>query len=203
MSFVDNVGHELVKVAEYGLIVIALVIVAFCAVMVAKERIMFRGIYRFVEVTRLDWANSQHAEQIGSNPVISRNALLGFTTAVFNPILRGLPSIFNRIPRLRRSARARSNITWFVAYITYLPALLLLLVGVLGLLSVEIQLAALKPTEAQAQDQVNQGLSGFKQTVLSKINNATEAKGYAFANDSNTVIIRMEDDINKNMVSYG
>jgi hypothetical protein len=89
---------------------------------------------------------------------------------------------------------------WFFAYITYLPALLLLLVAILGLLTVEIQLAALKPTEANAQAQVDAGLSDFKGQILAKINNATQASSLAYASASNAVLSDLESSVNDGMV---
>lgn len=91
---------------------------------------------------------------------------------------------------------------WFFAYITYLPALLLLLVALLGLLTIEIQLAALKPTEASAQAQVDAGLSGFKDQIRAKINNATQASSLAYSSASNAVLSDLENSVNNGMVCH-
>ena len=211
MTFVDRVGADLVKVAKFGIIAIALVILAFTALMVIQQRFTFRAVAEYVDLTRQGWREDVDLQQYTPNAerdlhhldrdgALSRTALLGFATAVFNPFLRFLPRVFKRVPPLRKSARARSNMTWLVAYITYLPALLLLLVGLLGLFSVEIQLAALKPTEAKAQEQVNEGLSGLKATALAKLNAVTEEKSIKFANDSNRAIIVLETNVNENLV---
>lgn len=135
--------------------------------------------------------------------VLSTPTLLGFITASGNPLLRTfLPWLMDKIPPLRKSKRARSNFTWFFAYITYLPALLVLLVALLGLLTIEIQLAALKPAEGEAQKQVDQGLSGFRGTVMDHINNSTRNTSSTFAGNSNKIILDLQNSINDDMVSF-
>ena len=216
-SFVDDVGQGLIKVAQYGIIAICVFILLYIASMVFVERRYYRSLTDYVDQSRAQWAEDMdpHKDyaylptQAGSgigradiDRVLSTHTLLGFIASSNNPLLRSfLPWCMDKIPPLRRSPRARSDVTWFVAYITYLPALLLLTVAVLGLVSIEIQLAALKPTEANAQQQVNQGLSSFRSGILEKVNNATYEQSAAYSNGTNTVLLGMQSDLNDKMVS--
>lgn len=172
--------------------------------MVLKERFAFRSLSDFVESSRTTWLNDMSTpngiSRIDADNALSTSTLLGFLQTSSNPLLRWLSNTLNRIPWMKRSPRAPSNTMWFFAYITYLPALLLLLVAILGLLTVEIQLAALKPTEANAQAQVDAGLSDFKGQILAKINNATQASSLAYASASNAVLSDLESSVNDGMV---
>lgn len=186
--------------------------------MVFLERRRFAGLAEYIERCREEWASdmgtkygdnynygsslaAQSFNRDDVNRVLTGTALLGFLACSQNTLLRSyLPKMMNRIPRLRQSPRARSNITWFAAYITYLPALLLLAVSLFGLLTIEVQLAALKPTEKTAQEQVNNGLDSFKDDILARINSASAAKSLEFAQGSNAVIMGMQNGVNDNMV---
>lgn len=182
--------------------------------MVFVERRWYADLSDYVDRCRASWANdmtstSQQGYGAYTNTfqrsdmerVIDRPALLGFIGSSHNALLRAwLPRLMDRIPRLKRSPRARSNVTWFVSYITYTPALLLLAVALLGIISIEIQLAALKPTEKTAQRQVNTGLSSFKESIIAQVNNATAEKSQQYANSSNIVLLGVQNGINEDMV---
>ncbi|KAK9897961.1 hypothetical protein P389DRAFT_210332 [Cystobasidium minutum MCA 4210] len=215
-TFVDEVGHTLVKVAQYGIIVIVVFILLHISAMVFLERRWFADLSEYVDRSRETWASdlsssSIHGTARVSNSfnrqdmdrVINAPALLGFIGSSRNPLLRSwLPRFVNRVPAIRRSPRARSNLTWFVSYITYTPALLLLAVALLGLVSIEIQLVALKPTEKTAQDQVNTGLSSFRESIVAQVNNATVEKSMQYANGSNTALLNVQNGINEDMFGW-
>lgn len=213
-AFVDDVGHSLVKVAQYGIIAIVVIIIIYISAMVFLERRWFADLADYVGRSRVAWTSDMasypsHTNAAGRQSfyredmdrVISAPTLLGFIGSSRNPLLHTwLPRFFDRIPALRRSPRARSNATWFVSYITYTPALLLLAVALLGIFSIEVQLAALKPTEKNAQDQVNTGLASFKGDILSQVNNATAEQSYQYANHSNVALLNVQKGINEDMV---
>lgn len=183
--------------------------------MVYVERRHFRSLADYVYASRAQWVDDMEQSRqdaylpgqsggIGRSDVdrvLSTSTLLGFIASSSNPLLRSwLPWTMRKIPAFHRSPRARSNATWFVAYITYLPALLLLALAAFGIVSIEIQLAALKPTEATAQKQVDQGLGEFKGTILARVNNATYEQSVAYSNGTNAVLLKMQNDLNDNMV---
>jgi hypothetical protein len=189
-------------------------IVLYISALAFLETRWFADLKEYVDDSRATWttdmihhhedapkhANSLHRSDV--DRVMTGHMLLGFVGNSRNPLLRTwLPKFMNRVPPFKRSPRARSNLTWFVSYITYLPALLLLAMALLGLLSIEIQLAALKPTEKTAQDQVNTGLASFKGDILAQINSKTAETSRQYANGSNTVLLGMQNGINEDMVS--
>lgn len=221
LSFVDNVGNEIVKVAQYAIIGICVIIVLFIGALVFQHRMWYNSLVGYVNVSRLAWAEDMgvaqsqqqsyhlptgHGGGIGRSDVDriwSTATLMGFVAASTNPILRTfVPWVSNRVPPLKRSPRARSNFTWFMAYVTYLPALLLLLVAVLGLLTNEIQLAALKPTEARAQGQVDEGLSSIRGSIIDSLNDRTRNSSIAYANGTNTVLLGVQNGINDDMFGW-
>lgn len=211
----DDVGQSLVKVAQYGIIAIVVIIVLYISAMVFMERRWFVDLADYVDRSRATWASDMAIRpdniygQVGQlhqndlDRVINAPALLGFIGSSRNPLLRTwLPKLVDRIPPLRKSPRARSNATWFVSYITYTPALLLLAIALLGIVSIEIQLAAMKPTEKNAQDLVNTGLTSFKSDILAQVNNVTAEKSTQYANESNVALMTVQNGINEDMVSY-
>lgn len=202
--------------AKYGIIAICIFILLYLGAMVFVERRYYRSLSDYVEISRRQWADDLYLDHNYSylpgqassgfnraeiDRVLSKHTLLGFIASSSNPLLRCfLPWVMNKIPPLRRSPRARSNLTWFVAYITYLPAVLLLTIAVLGLVSIDVQLAALKPTEAQAQKQVDQGLGDFKSTIVERVKNATYEQSAQYSNRTNVVLLNMQNNLNDHMV---
>ena len=216
MAFVDDVGHSLVKVAQYSIIAICVLIVLYIGAMVFIERSWYASLQDYVQVSRSTWisdmslsaaertagANRDGIGREDADRVLNAHTLLGFIGASSNPVLRTfVPWFADLVPPLRRSPRARSNFAWFMAYVTYLPALLLLTVAVLGLVSIEIQLAALKPTEASAEKQVDQGLAQFRGSILDRINAATYEQSAEYSNKTNEVLMALESGLNDDLVS--
>ncbi|CCA71114.1 related to plasma membrane fusion protein PRM1-Laccaria bicolor [Serendipita indica DSM 11827] len=110
------------------------------------------------------------------------------------------------LSRVRRSVRLPrtgvSNISWFFAYITYPPALLCLLIGILGLIAVSIQ-DALFRRAFNALDNVDDEIAhaigsagNWTQKITGEIEDAISTDSQKYASAVNSWMENVSGDIN-------
>ncbi|KAG0143182.1 hypothetical protein CROQUDRAFT_49155 [Cronartium quercuum f. sp. fusiforme G11] len=189
-SFLDKVG----KIISAGLrIIILILLVAIIVIFlfnVVRERFFYKRMVKKVDEARDVWL-------YGSRDSFSSSNLLAFFHNVQNPFASTMTN------KLLRSKRPRTfRLPWFLAYITWPSALLFLGVGLLGLLVVEVQLFALHGVRNQAVNQANSGVSDMTNLLADKINSQTANISARFAEDTNSVIIRFQSDVNDHMLGW-
>ncbi len=96
-----------------------------------------------------------------------------------------------------RGLRKQVLIRWFVAYITSLPALFILLLGIAGLISCLFQYILLKQIEQETPALAAQ-VGEFTGNVVVALNNASES----WAVGANTVILATNDEINSDVFGW-
>ncbi|KAF2141239.1 uncharacterized protein K452DRAFT_37019 [Aplosporella prunicola CBS 121167] len=95
------------------------------------------------------------------------------------------------------SVRKQTAVRWVVAYCTTVPALLILALGLAGLLACLCQYILLKTIEKEVPALAAQ-VGDFAEDVVYALNNASEA----WANGTNTAIIKMNTELNDNIFSW-
>ncbi len=75
---------------------------------------------------------------------------------------------------------------WFFHYVFHPPALACFLIGFLGLLSVELQILAVRPLENKFNAQVSASVDQFSSTIASSINASMYNQSATYANTINT-----------------
>lgn len=102
-----------------------------------------------------------------------------------------------RLTKKVTNPRKAIMIRWFVAYITSVPALFVLLLGIAGLLSCLFQYILLKQVEAETPALAAQ-VGAFTGTVVTALTNASEQ----WAVGANSVVKSTNDDINSNVFGW-
>lgn len=203
-SVIDDLGRDLIKLSKIGivvLIVLALILVALnCLLTWYKWRCM----HRHFDSTREAWSTDPTLYQTdfrGTPTVsLSNHNLLLLEAASAHPILT---IITNRMARIfRLSPQGATHLSWFFNYVFHAPALACLLIGLLGVLSVQIQLFALGPIADHYRAQSASTASDFSNKIATSINDSMYNQSAAYARDVNVRIDEMQNTINNGIFGW-
>ena len=160
-SVVDDLGRDLVKMVKIGtailIVLIVLLIAANCWLEWYKWRAMkdhFRRIKDDLRsdpgVTTLEVGNELYART-------SNHDLMSIEGTMAHPWVTKIILFFQRWMNPAR----RDKIIFFAHYVFHPPALACFLIGVFGLLSVEIQLLAIGPIQHKYEQQASTSVSNL------------------------------------------
>ena len=102
-----------------------------------------------------------------------------------------------KLTKRTKSDRKTIMIRWFIAYITSVPALFVLLLGIAGLVSCLFQYILLKQVEAETPA-LSAQVGAFTGTVVTALTNASEQ----WAVGANAVVKSTNDEINSNLFGW-
>ncbi|MBW0512715.1 hypothetical protein O181_052430 [Austropuccinia psidii MF-1] len=188
-SFIDEIGKILSSGIKLIILAILIVIIIITLCNMLKEWFLWKRRLIHLQRSRNAWLSS-------SVHSLSSPKLLSFLQSMQNPLVSRLTNRF--------SAKGASShrVPWLLAYLTWPSALMFLGAGLLGLLVVEGQLAALDRLRNRAVQQANSGVTDLTQLVANRINQETGNSSAAFANSTNTVILRFQNDVNDHMLGW-
>jgi hypothetical protein len=204
-SVVDDLGHDLLKIARIGtgiiLIVVVLLLLWHCFV----EWWKWRSLRSHLENTRLAWM---------SDPTVHNRGLQGAAPAVemtdhnlltlgatmqhplLNRIANWISSKFNLTPT------QYSNLQFFFHYVFHPPALACFLIGLFGILSVELQLLAIFPIESKFNGRTASAISDFSNTIATNINTSMYNQSSAYATSVNSNITIFQNGVNDGLFGW-
>jgi len=179
-SIVDDIGGPLVRIAQTTAFILIGLVVAVALASALIEWYRFRQVQKTIDDVRELWTdpNAPRATSLPTLQLTDENILtlhaqleqgLGTRTSAF------LARIFKLQPQ------TRDTIAWFIAYTTYPPALMCLVIGAVGIAATLIQLALIKPLEntfANAEDII---IGNFTQNIENEITNAIGIDSAAYA----------------------
>ncbi|KAG0319646.1 plasma membrane fusion protein prm1 [Dissophora globulifera] len=88
---------------------------------------------------------------------------------------------------------------WFIFYISHPPAVVCLVIGLLGLALVYSQIALIDFTKAHYQPTLKTLVINLSQTIFRLVNDMMATASVAFANETNAGVISLETDLNANV----
>ncbi|KAG8956681.1 plasma membrane fusion protein prm1 [Tulasnella sp. 424] len=197
-SVVDQLIHDLIKVAKIGcfllLGVAILMIIGNC----------FVQWYRWQSLkATLDRVREEETTTItGAGPMmeLSDRNLMSVASSIENPFAARVAYILTRV--LRLSPQKNINIRFFLNYIFYAPALACFLIGFFGLISVQLQLAAVHPIQQHYSAQVATQVNNFAQTIADGVNGDMLAQSTAYANSVNGQIDTLQTSVNQGVFGW-
>lgn len=205
-SVVDDLGRDLVKITKIGvglLILLAfLMILGNCFVQWWHWRCMMRNLER----TRRAWASDPTVVQVASGPnqkptlQMTDHNLLTLLSTQHHPLLTHWANLITK--RLGLSHSQHNNLRFFFAYAFHMPALTCLLIGVLGILSVQLQLAAIGPIQAHYSKQVASSIGDFTSTIATNINTSMQNQSAEYVNGINSHSLSIQTSINDNVFGW-
>ncbi|KAG5720326.1 Plasma membrane fusion protein PRM1 [Termitomyces sp. T112] len=204
LSVVDDVGHDIIQTAKIGtviLIVLALVLVGLNCLL---EWYKWRCMKRHLEYTRQAWTSDPtmvHA-QVASAPVVTLtdHNLMMLNVSSAHPLLARIANNISKL--LRLSPLQHTHLQWFFNYIFHPPALACLLIGLIGLLSIQIQLAAMGPLIAKYQQRSTDATANFSNTIFTAINGSMYNQSATYANEVNARVDTIQTTINDGVFGW-
>ncbi|KAK1226080.1 plasma membrane fusion protein prm1 [Marasmius sp. AFHP31] len=203
-SVVDDVGRDLIKIAKIGVIIMIVLALILIALNCALEWYKWRCQLNNMEYTRQAWANDRTVSYTGpaSQPSVTlsnHNLLMLHATTAHPLITRIVNQVSNR---LNLSAITQTRMSWYLSYIFHNPALACFLIGFFGLLSVQIQLAAIGPLQAKYAEREAAAVSDFSNTIFTSVNDSMYNQSAAYANDVNGRVDTMQTTINQGVFGW-
>jgi len=197
-SFIDDIGHELAKSVKTLLgitgIVLALIIVG-CAVW---ERSRYR---KYLQGVQDALTAVQPVDEGKSRPYFTGPGFLSLLALVNNPSLASALSKLEGKTRLSASTYAR--LFWFLSYVFHPWALPFLVLGLFGLIIIEIQLAIINgPVRDHMQDVASDGVADFSNSLTSTVNANLQNSSSTFSTESNELIVALETALNDDLFDW-
>lgn len=211
-SFVDDLGHDLVKFARIGAGIIVLVAVLLILGNMALAWWRWSNFQEHLEYVREAWSsdpNAVRAPKTSSSTfapnqpptmTMTNHNLMIFLNNSESPLISRL--VDQACAKLRLSYRVNTGIRFFLSYTTYPPALICLLIGALGLLSVELQLAAIHPLEAHYTSQVSSSVSNFSTSIATQLNANMANQSATYADSVNSQILAVQTTLNEGVFGW-
>ncbi|ETW83308.1 hypothetical protein HETIRDRAFT_474453, partial [Heterobasidion irregulare TC 32-1] len=204
-SVVDDLGHDLLKIAKIGIIIIAALALLLLAGNCALEWYKWRCLKRHLEYTRQAWMSDPtiaHENSTASQPTVqlSDHNLLMLQANSAHPFLTRLANQLTAL--LRLSPSQHIHVQWFFHYVFHPPALACFLIGFFGILSVQLQLFAIAPLEARYQSRASAAVSDFSGTIFTSLNESMYNQSSLYANDINGRINVVQTTINDGLFGW-
>ncbi|KAG6874500.1 hypothetical protein C0995_010410 [Termitomyces sp. Mi166 len=204
LSVVDDVGHDIIQTAKIGtviLIVIALVLVGLNCLL---EWYKWRCMKRHLEYTRQAWISDptmSHAK-VASAPIVTLtdHNLMMLNASSAHPLLTRIANKISKL--LHLSPSQHTHLQWFFHYIFHPPALACLLIGLIGLLSIQIQLAVMDPLTNKYQQRSADATADFSNTIFTAINGSMYNQSATYANEVNARVDTIQTTINDGVFGW-
>ncbi|POW19275.1 hypothetical protein PSHT_04880 [Puccinia striiformis] len=189
-SFIDVIGKIISEGIKILMIAILSVIVIITLFNIVKQRFLWGRMVASLHRSREVWLKD-------SENNLPTSKLLSFLQSMNTPLLSRLT---NKMCQKSKNGRHRGP--WLFAYLTWPAALLFLGAGLLGTIIVEIQLASIHNVRNHAVQEANTGVDGLTNILTNKINQETANMSATFANDTNSVILHFQSDVNDHMLGW-
>ncbi|SPO26520.1 related to PRM1 - Pheromone-regulated multispanning membrane protein [Ustilago trichophora] len=208
-SPIDDLGDALKGVAKSGLLLLALVAIVVMLIGVAWEWWKWHKEIKAVERTRAVWL-SQHPnahsdveikEGKDSGDVLRTENLMSLLNISRHPLISSFTlTVCDRVGI--RTRRAQDRLSWLLAFLTHPASLACLFTGLLGLLSVLLQIFLVHRMTAHYTASINTSLSHLTSDVINLVNDHTRNASYAFSSSANSVILQVESELNSHVFAW-
>ncbi|KAG8805096.1 plasma membrane fusion protein prm1 [Serendipita sp. 399] len=201
LSVIDTVGDKLISIIRS--IAIALVVLVFVMMVVNTilEWYRWHALQAAVSSIQDSWTDptATNTTSTSTTPVVelTKDNLLVLQSQLEHGYRTKFLAKTRRLLHLR--ARTTNNFAWFIAYVTYPPALMCLLIGALGLIVVGIQLALVDPLRKEFNQLEQLVIGNYTQQVADAINSAMAIDSVAYANEVNGWIDQTSNVINNDV----
>ncbi|KAJ7173748.1 hypothetical protein C8R46DRAFT_991645 [Mycena filopes] len=203
-SVIDDLGHDLVKVAKIGTLIIILLILVLIGLNCLLEWYKWRCQRRHLEYTRQAWSTDPTLfhKTSGGNPnvTLTDHNLLMLQANGAHPLLTRIANTLSA--KLRLSPSKHIHLQWFLHYIFHPPALACFLLGFFGLLSVELQLLAIHPLVDKYSAQAASTAGDFSNTIATSINASMFNQSAAYASSVNAHVDTIQSSINDGLFGW-
>lgn len=213
LSWVDKFGTDMLKPLKWVAIGFAILFGLFLLCSILWEIYTWGRLQAAVKTIQSEWETEPPSSKETQAPDAMSSDILDVPSVELTPqnvmILRyqlnhGYTAYF--MARFRRAIRlprnGASNISWFFSYITYPPALLCLLIGILGLIAVAIQEALFRRVLSALDDVDDEiatalgSVGNWTQKITTEIEEAVSSDSKKYAATMNVWMEGVSVDIN-------
>ncbi|UZJ57166.1 hypothetical protein CBS101457_006486 [Exobasidium rhododendri] len=195
----NDLANDLKKVEYIGVGLLIFVGLVFLTFNLLREWYSWRSLNTHVARTRQAFERSreQEKEQI----LITDRGLMSLLQLSTHPLLAdwGLKAAE------RMGIRSRSGKTclrWWLAWISHPVGIILLIMGSIGLLSVELQIFAVNRIGDYYQDRFEHMLDSSVVGLQERLDATMQDLSFDYANKSNTAILQAQDDLNDHLFQW-
>ncbi|KAJ6521935.1 hypothetical protein DFH09DRAFT_1286992 [Mycena vulgaris] len=204
-SVIDDLGHDLVRLAKIGTLIIILLIIILIGLNCLLEWYKWRCQRRHLEYTRQAWTTDPtlyHQTSGGGTPnvTLTDHNMLMLQANGAHPLLTRIANSLSA--KLRLSPSKHINLQWFLHYIFHPPALACFLIGFFGLLSVELQLLAMRPLVDKYSAQAATTAADFSNTIATSINGSMYNQSAVYASSVNAHVDSIQSTINDGLFGW-
>ncbi|KAF9460713.1 hypothetical protein BDZ94DRAFT_1311228 [Collybia nuda] len=204
LSVVDDVGRDFVKIAKIGTLILILLALLLIGLNCLLEWYKWRCMKAHLQYTREAWTSDPTITHSKSSAVpqvtLSDHNLMMLHANSAHPLLTRITNNLSR--RLHLTPSQHTHLQWFFNYIFHPPALACLLIGLIGILSIQIQLAAMGPLVSKYEERSASTASDFSNTIATSINDTMFSQSAAYANDVNARVDAMQATINEGIFGW-
>lgn len=206
-GIIDDLAHDLVKIARIGCLLLLALAILMTLGNCAVQWYRWKMLQRRVEAVRQGWGGDSTtmptpAMTTAGAPTLelSDRNLMSLFASMEHPIATTVALYLTRIFRL--SPQKQNNIRFFFNYVFHKPAMACFLIGFFGILSIELQLAAIAPLQHHYSNQVNAQINVYSQNIAEGINSNMLAQSNSYAVAINTQIDTVQNSVNDGVFGW-
>ena len=203
LSVIDDLSKDIAGLARIGLFiligVILVLIIAYAAIQWYTQRSLLNGLRRARDQWFPDYDVGQSDKSIQRWEPTEENLLI-MHAYVEHPLWSRF--IYALSGRFNWSRETTNALGWFGAYVFHQAAMVCLMVGVLGLLAVQLQLLVARPLQAQYSAQVTTAINDLSNTIASSVNATMASHSKQYADDLNALIDATQSTINVDLFGW-
>jgi len=204
-SVIDDLGRDLVKMTKIGIIIIIAVILILILANCVLEWYKWRCLQKHLEYTRQAWNTDPtvyHHTTTHSTPSIqlTNHNLLTLHGITAHPLLMRFANKISALLHLSPSQHIHTQ--WFFSYIFHPPVLACLLIGSVGLLSVQLQLLALGPIAQSYRDKAVSSANDFSNTIATAVNGNMLNQSAVYTAQVNAEVDLIQNTINEGVFGW-
>jgi hypothetical protein len=167
----------------------------------------WRSLKRHLERTRAAWTTdptllhpSVPTSAAGPTMELTDHNMLVLMSTSQHPLLSRFSNWLSTVFKLR--PQTYTHVRWFLAYVFHPTALACLLIGLLGVLSVQVQLMAIGPLEAKYQAKATAAAADFSNTIAAQMNASMFTQSAAYAADINGRVSAIQTGIDDGVFGW-
>ncbi|OBZ70679.1 Plasma membrane fusion protein PRM1 [Grifola frondosa] len=204
-SVVDDLGRDLVKIAEIGTIILIVLLFLLIAANCALEWYKWRALKQHLQRTREAWTSDPSVRHVvceRGTPMLDMtdHNLMILQASSAHPLLMKLANKLSVWFHL--SPSQYTHLQFFFHYVFHPPALACFLIGFFGLLCVELQLIAIGPLSHKYSQQAAAAVSDFSNVIATSINASMYNQSATYANAVNARVDSVQSTINDGMFGW-
>ncbi|GBE80733.1 hypothetical protein BKA93DRAFT_780396 [Sparassis latifolia] len=205
-SVVDDLARDIVKVAKIGTVILLVLAVLLLASNCLLEWYKWRLLKKHLQRTRDAWTSDPSVYNITvaktSVPTVdmSDHNLMVLQADALHPHLMKIANMLARL--FRMSPSQYIHLRWFFHYVFHPPALACFLIGFFGLLSVQIQIIAIRPLADKYSQQAAASVSGYTDLIATSINSSMYNQSSVYADQVNAQVDIVQSTVNDGLFGW-